>query len=331
MRRLAFIATLAAGGALSLAARAQERMRRVGLMQPLAEDDPEGQPRIAAVREALHEVGWISGKNTELVLGWLAGDAGRGPRVAAELLAAGPEVVIAIGIPVVRAIRSQSRTVPIVFVNVVDPVGQGIVESLARPGGNVTGFTHFEPAMGGKWLGLLKEMAPQMRRVAFVYNPESALRGQAARFTSAPESYSGALMRRREVVAFLATAAASPQLALAQERTKVARIGFLGPAPAANFAPRVDALRAGLRELGYVEGQGAVLEPRWGEGQYDRLPGLVNELLQLKVDVMVVASSPASRAARRPPRRYPSSSSRRRSGGHRIRRDLHGPAATSRD
>ena len=179
MRRRAFIATLAAGGALSLAARAQERMRRVGLMQPLAEDDPEGQPRIAAVREALHEVGWISGKNTELVLGWLAGDAGRGPRVAAELLAAGPEVVIAIGIPVVRAIRSQSRTVPIVFVNVVDPVGQGIVESLARPGGNVTGFTHFEPAMGGKWLGLLKEMAPQMRRVAFVYNPEfGAARGR---------------------------------------------------------------------------------------------------------------------------------------------------------
>ena len=158
MRRRAVIATLAAGGALSLAARAQERMRRVGLMQPLAEDDPEGQPRIAAVREALHEVGWISGKNTELVLGWLAGDAGRGPRVAAELLAAGPEVVIAIGIPVIRAIRSQSRTVPIVFLNVVDPVGQGIVESLARPGSNVTGFTHFEPAMGGKWLGLLKEM-----------------------------------------------------------------------------------------------------------------------------------------------------------------------------
>ena len=177
MRRRAFIATLAAASALSLAARAQERVRRVGLMQPLAEDDPEGQPRIAAVREALHEVGWILGKNTELVLGWLAGDAGRGPLVAAELLAAGPEVVIAIGIPVVRAIRSQSRTVPIVFVNVVDPVGQGIIESLARPGGNVTGFTHFEPAMGGKWLGLLKEMAPQMRRVAFVYNPKSALRG----------------------------------------------------------------------------------------------------------------------------------------------------------
>jgi putative tryptophan/tyrosine transport system substrate-binding protein len=194
VRRRAFIATLAAGGALSLAARAQERMRRVGLMQPLAEDDPEGQPRIAAVREALHEVGWISGKNTELVLGWLAGDAGRGPRVAAELLAAGPEVVIAIGIPVMRAIRSQSRTVPIVFMNVVDPVGQGIVESLARPGGNVTGFTHFEPAMGGKWLGLLKEMAPQMRRVAFVYNPESALRGAgSAIYVGSFETYAGAL------------------------------------------------------------------------------------------------------------------------------------------
>ena len=95
MRRRAFTATFAAG---SLVARAQERARHVGLMQPLAEDDPEGQPRIAAVREALHEVGWISGKNIELVLGWLAGDAARGPRVAAELLAAGPEVVIAIGL-----------------------------------------------------------------------------------------------------------------------------------------------------------------------------------------------------------------------------------------
>jgi putative ABC transport system substrate-binding protein len=167
--RRAFI--LALGGAAAawpLAARAQqpERMRRVGVLMHLAADDPEGQARIAAFTQGLQELRWTIGRNVRIDYRWAAGDAERGRKYAAELVALAPDVILAAGGAVVAPLLQASRTVPIVFAQTPDPVGAGFVASLARPGGNATGFTIFEFGMGGKWLELLKEIAPRVTRAA---------------------------------------------------------------------------------------------------------------------------------------------------------------------
>jgi putative ABC transport system substrate-binding protein len=169
LKRRKFI-TLLIGGATAwpLAARAQqtERMRRVGVLMNLTADDPEGQARLAAFLQGLQQLGWTDGRNVQIDYRWAAGDAGRFHRYAEELLALAPDVILASATPSVQALQQATRTVPIVFANVGDPVGMGLVASLARPGGNITGFTPLEFGFGAKWLELLKEIAPRVTRVA---------------------------------------------------------------------------------------------------------------------------------------------------------------------
>jgi putative ABC transport system substrate-binding protein len=169
MTRREFITLLGgAAAAWPLAARAQqaERMQRIGVLMNLAADDAEGQGRVAAFQQALQQLGWTDGRNVRIDYRWAAGDTGRFHRYAEELLALGPDVVLASATPSVQALQQATRTVPIVFANVGDPVAMGIVASLARPGGNATGFTPLEFGFAAKWLELLKEIAPRVTRVA---------------------------------------------------------------------------------------------------------------------------------------------------------------------
>ncbi len=169
MRRRDFI-TLLGGTAAAwpLAARAQqpERMRRVGGLVNLSADDPEGQARVAAFLQGLQEAGWAVGRNVRIDIRWGAGDAERIRRNATELVALAPDVIFANTFPIVVALQQATRAVPIVFAGLIDPVGAGLVTSLARPGGNTTGFAGFEYGMSVKWLELLKQIAPHVTRVA---------------------------------------------------------------------------------------------------------------------------------------------------------------------
>jgi putative ABC transport system substrate-binding protein len=168
MRRREFIAGLgAATWAAPASGQTAERMRRIGVLMNLASDDPEAQARIAAFRQELQQLGWTDGRDVRIDDRW-AGDAGRFHGYAEELLALAPDVVLASATPSVQALRQVSRTVPIIFANVGDPVAMGFVDSLARPGGNTTGFTPYEFGFAAKWLELLKEIAPHVTRVAVV-------------------------------------------------------------------------------------------------------------------------------------------------------------------
>jgi putative ABC transport system substrate-binding protein len=170
VKRRQFIVGLGSTVAWPLAARAQQgdRVRRIGVLISLASDDPEGQVRLAAFVQGLQEWGWGIGRNVQIDTRWVAGDADRARRYAAELVALAPDVIFASGAAALGPLQQASRTVPIVFAAVLDPVGASYVATLARPGGNATGFTALEYSMGGKWLGLLKEVVPQVRRVAVI-------------------------------------------------------------------------------------------------------------------------------------------------------------------
>ena len=156
----------AAAGPLAARAQQAERMQRIGVLMNVAADDAEGQGRVAAFQQALQQLGWTDGRNVRIDYRWAAGDTGRFRRYAEELLALAPDVVLASATPSVQALQQATRTVPIVFAQVGDPVGAGFVDSLARPGGNTTGFTPHEYGVGAKWLELLKEIAPRVTRVA---------------------------------------------------------------------------------------------------------------------------------------------------------------------
>jgi putative ABC transport system substrate-binding protein len=163
-----------AAAAWPLAARAQGgRVRRVGFLQGLAENDPETQARSKAFRQGLAALGWTEGRDIWIDYRYAAGDAARIKAYAAELVNSGPDLIVAHGSPVVAALKQATRTIPIIFGMVNDPVDQGFIASLARPGGNITGWTFIEPAMVGKWLAMLKEMAPGIRRAALMFNPET--------------------------------------------------------------------------------------------------------------------------------------------------------------
>src|SRR5262245_48820784 len=168
MRRRQFLLLGGGAAAWPLAARAQqrERMRRIGVLMHLAADDPEGQRRVAAFLQGLQEAGWAIGRNVNIDMRWAAGEADRYPRYAMELVALAPDVILASATPSARAVQQTTRTVPIVFVLVPDAVGSGIVASLSRPGGNATGLTPNEFGLSGKWLELLKEIAPRVTRAA---------------------------------------------------------------------------------------------------------------------------------------------------------------------
>jgi len=177
MRRRQFI-TLLGGVAVAwpLAARAQQggRMRRIGVLMNLGSDDAEGQARNAAFLQGLQELGWTVGRNVRIEYRWGAGDAELFRRHGLELVALAPDVILAGGGAVVPSLLQATRTIPIVFTLTPDPVGAGFVESLARPGGNATGFTIFEYGISGKWLELLKEIAPHVTRAAVIRDPAIA-------------------------------------------------------------------------------------------------------------------------------------------------------------
>src|SRR6266480_961475 len=175
LKRREFITLLSGGAAWPLAARAQqpERVRRIGVLMYLAADDAEGQARLAAFAQALGQLGWSDGRNLRIDTRWAnADDIGKH---AAELAALAPDVLLAgTGTATVAPLLQATRTVPIVFVSVIDPVGAGFVASLAQPGGNATGFTIYEYSMSGKWLELLKEIAPRVTRAAVLRDPAVA-------------------------------------------------------------------------------------------------------------------------------------------------------------
>jgi putative ABC transport system substrate-binding protein len=163
-----------------LAARAQQRepVRKVAMLLPFGPDDPEGRRRLEAVQEGLLKLGWSEDKNLSLEVRWLGNDLEANARERAEELARHqPEVILVATTPGLRAVTRASATIPIVFAAIADPVGSGFIQSLARPGGNVTGFSYLEPSMVGKWLELLKEIAPATRRATYVYDPTSPFGG----------------------------------------------------------------------------------------------------------------------------------------------------------
>jgi ABC-type uncharacterized transport system substrate-binding protein len=192
MRRRQFILTLGAAAAWPLAARAQQlaTMRRVGALMNLAADDPEAQRRVTAFVQGLQQLGWTDGRNVRIDFRWGAADAERIRTYAAELVALAPDVILAAGAVTVGPLQQASRTVPIVFAGVTDPVGAGIVASLARPGGNATGFMNFEYGVSGKWLELLKQIAPRVTRAAVLRDSTlMASMGQFAAIQSVAPSF----------------------------------------------------------------------------------------------------------------------------------------------
>jgi putative ABC transport system substrate-binding protein len=177
MKRRAFIGLLGgAAAAWPLAARAQQPggMRRIGVLMAYAESDSEGQAWVAAFREGLQKLGWTEGRNIRIDIRWGALDAESMQRFAKELVALQPDLILSQNTPTTVALLQQTRTIPIIFANVADPVGSGFVASFPRPGGNVTGFINVEPTVAGKWLELLKEIAPRVNRVALLFNPATA-------------------------------------------------------------------------------------------------------------------------------------------------------------
>jgi ABC-type uncharacterized transport system substrate-binding protein len=177
MRRREFITLLSGAAIWPLVANAQqaERVRRIGVLMPLTADDPLGQARIVALREGLGKLGWIEGRNIRIDTRWMTtGDVESMQRFAKELVALQPDLIVTQSTPITATVLQETRTIPIVFALVADPIGSGFVANFAQPGGNVTGFVTMVPSMASKWLELLKEIAPRVTRVAFLFNPATA-------------------------------------------------------------------------------------------------------------------------------------------------------------
>jgi putative ABC transport system substrate-binding protein len=176
LKRREFIALFGAGTAWPLIARAQQPqpMRRIGVLLGIAESDPEGQARVAALHQGLRDLGWVDGRNFRFDIRWIAGETEQMRPFAKELIELKPDLIVAATTPAVTALREATQTVPIVFVQVIDPIGRGFIDNLARPGGNITGFVTFEFSMGGKWLQTLKQAAPRIARVALLFHPQTA-------------------------------------------------------------------------------------------------------------------------------------------------------------
>jgi putative ABC transport system substrate-binding protein len=191
MKRREFITLLGAAATWPVAARAQqgERMRRIGVLMGVA-NDSEGQARIAAFKQVLQMLGWIEGANFQINVRWAEGNVADRIRVnAAELVGMTPDVILANGTPVSAALRRESQSIPIIFVAVTDPIGSGLVSNLARPGGNITGFTVFEYGMAGKWIEMIKEAAPSVSQIGLLHNPTNpAVAGFFPEFRSAAQS-----------------------------------------------------------------------------------------------------------------------------------------------
>jgi putative ABC transport system substrate-binding protein len=185
MKRRQFIGLLGGAAAWPVAARAQrsDRVRRIGMLNTLAEDDPQGQQQEQTLLQSLQELGWKRGTNLEVNLRWGASNNERIQMIAKELVAAQPDVIQVTTTPGTAAVLRETRTIPVVFSIVSDPVGAGFVASLPHPGGNATGFINIESSMGGKWLELLKEVAPHVSRVTLLFDPTT---GPQANYYQAP-------------------------------------------------------------------------------------------------------------------------------------------------
>jgi putative ABC transport system substrate-binding protein len=174
MLRRAFIAWLSNAAAWPLAVQAQpaERVRRIGVLLAHDENDPEGKVRISAFKQGLTKLGWIEGRNLRMDVRWAAGNVDQLRIFAKELVGLQPDILLASATAATAALQRETGTIPMVFVNVSDPIGSGFVASLARPGANMTGFSNFEASIAGRWLGLLTQIAPGIKRVAVMFNPD---------------------------------------------------------------------------------------------------------------------------------------------------------------
>jgi putative ABC transport system substrate-binding protein len=193
MRRRKFIGLAGGVAAWPLIARAQPdgRMRRIGFLTGAVEGDPQITKYLEALKSGLRQLGWIAGKNLQIDYRWAAGDIGRARSLATEMVSTSPALILATGTEPTLALQEATATVPIVFINVTDPVAGGFVASLARPSGNITGITPFEYDIGGKWLGLLKEISPRLTRVAMLGDPVNHnFRGFKTSFEAAARSLS---------------------------------------------------------------------------------------------------------------------------------------------
>jgi putative ABC transport system substrate-binding protein len=176
VKRRQFICLVGGVAALPIAARAQQPLafKRIGVLFGLAESDPEAQSRLAAFREGLRDLKWTEGTNVQIDVRWGNGDAAQVRSFASELVELAPDVILGVNTAPVRALKQATRTLPIVFTGLSDPIGDGIVTNLSKPDGNFTGFSSFDPALAGKWLQLLKEISPAIVRTAVIYNPDTA-------------------------------------------------------------------------------------------------------------------------------------------------------------
>jgi putative tryptophan/tyrosine transport system substrate-binding protein len=176
MRRRDFIAVIGGGVAWPIAARAQQaaRLRQVAILRGEVAGDAEGLRNSGALTQGLQALGWAQDRNIRIELRWAGGSVDAMKALAKELVALKPDVIVVVSTPASAAVMQETHTIPIIFVQNFDPVGSGLVKSLVTPDGNITGFTSYEPAMGSKWLELLKGVAPQVARVAIMYNPQTA-------------------------------------------------------------------------------------------------------------------------------------------------------------
>jgi ABC-type uncharacterized transport system substrate-binding protein len=219
MKRREFITLLGGAAAWPLAARAQQdgRMPRVAVLTPYAESDPEAQSWFKAFVQGMQAAGWTDGRNIRIDVRWAGGEVDRIQRLAKELVDLQPEVVFAMTTPSVNAVLRETRTIPIVFTQVTDPVAQGLVESLVRPSGSITGFTIFEPEIGGKLAQVLKEIAPATAHAAVIFNPDTApyyklymSSIEAAAASSAMKAFEAPAHNRAEIEAAISALAREP-------------------------------------------------------------------------------------------------------------------------
>ena len=223
MRRRVFLTLLSAAAAWPLAARAQQAgsVRRIGVLTGFAESDPDVQSWVAAFRSALAKLGWLEGRNLRIELRWAGYDPDRMKTFAKELVDLRPDAILSVTTPATHALVRETQTIPIVIVTVADPISSGFVTNLARPGGNVTGFAPYEPSMGGKWLELLKQIAPGVTRVALLFDPTTSIpiklyvaSIQAAASSLAVQSSIAPVHAKNEIEAVIAALAGNPGVGL---------------------------------------------------------------------------------------------------------------------
>jgi putative tryptophan/tyrosine transport system substrate-binding protein len=235
--RRRFVAVVGGAAAWPLAGRAQQidPRRQIGVLMSISQTDSDGQTWVAAFQKELARLGFMDGSNVKILLRWAAGDPGQIRRLAKELVDLRVDVILASTSPVVAALQHQTLTIPIVFTQVADPVGQGFVSNMARPGANITGFTQFEFSMGGKWVEVLKELAPPITRVALMFNPDTA-------------PYAGSYFRSFETAA--AALVIKPAVAAVHSSAEIEdAVAALGREPYAGLAVMPDASSTVHRQL----------------------------------------------------------------------------------